>query len=306
LRHLSLFSFCFFIFYSLLLLSPLSAETDSIPSSYIIVNFKTGRVCEIQDSLGLLDHPFPPGSVIKIFSTLAYLYSGGDSKKVLLCKETESGDPIPPACWYRPGHGHLDLTGALAQSCDTYFSKIFTSIRYNSLMSILESSDLLDEEIMENIYQLSSSEKRKTWIGIGKHLRMKPIDLFLSVNGIAGDGKFYRRSDSLLIFKKKSHYNDDFIEVIKEGMREGSITGTTKIAQEILGMQPVFGKTGTATYFYNEEDYRKTHGYYLGFYPFPYPEYGILVFLLEGDGRTAVEKGAHLLKDYLEQKEEGN
>lgn len=266
----------------------------------MIVDFKIGRVCESQDSLGLLDHPFPPGSVIKIFSTLAYLYSGGDSKKVLICPETKSGSPIPPSCWYRPGHEHLDLKGAIANSCDTYFSKIFTTLRYNTFLSILENSNLIYDEGTENIYQLSSSEKRKTWIGIGKHLRIKPTDLFLTVNALVGDGKFYRVSDSLLIFKKKSHYSDDFIEVIKEGMREGSLTGTTKITQEILGMRPIFGKTGTATYFYKEEDYKKTHGYYIGFYPFPYPELGILVFLLEGDGRTAAEKGADLLKKYLD------
>ena len=260
----------------------------------------------MEDTSGYLDYPFPTGSTIKLFSTLAYLKDGGDENKVLFCPETKTGSQIPPTCWYRPGHGYLDLTRAIGNSCDTYFSKIFTLKRYNIFLKTLLEYNLITVDDFEHLSELSTVEKRKVWIGIGKKMRIKPMDLFFAVYSIVGNGNLYRRSDSILIYEKKMNNKEDFVKVIMEGMREGSLTGTTKIAQEILGIKKVFGKTGTATYFYNKEDYRKTHGYFIGFHPYPNPQWGILVFILDGDGKTSAELGANILKDFLENRETRN
>jgi len=276
---------------------------ETIPYSYILIDFDDGRICEIKDSLGFLERPFPIGSTVKIFSTLAYLKEGGDKKKVLLCPETESGSPIPPTCWYRPGHGYLDLKGAIANSCDTYFSKIYSLKRYDIFLKIVQEYNLLTNNDYETLCGLSNAEKREVWIGLGKNLLIRPLALFLAIYSVVGNENLYMRSDSILIFERKINNNDKYIKVIKEGMREGSLTGTTKIAQEILGMKKVFGKTGTATYFLEKEDYRKTHGYFICFYPYPSPKYGILIFLIEGDGRTAAGHGAYILKEFLENRE---
>lgn len=256
----------------------------------------------MQDSLGLLEHPFPPGSIIKIFSTITYLNDGGDANKILLCPPTEPGSPIPPTCWYRPGHGYLDLTGAIGKSCDTYFSKIFTVKRFKLLINRIKNLSLIKKKKGEELLELSVYEKRRLWIGIGKQLRIKPIDLLLSVYSVVCDKNLYEKQNSLLVFKKRVDMDDGFSNVLINGMRESSLTGTTKYFQELFGMKGVFGKTGTATYFYEEEDYRKTHGYFIGFYPYPDPEYGILFFLLEGNGKKATEKGAQVLKQFLKEK----
>jgi len=162
---------------------------------------------------------------------------------------------------------------------------------------------LITEKGLVRLAGLSNAEKRKVWIGIGKNLRIEPQELFLAVYSIVGNGNLYRISDSTLIYEKRMNHKEVFAEAIKEGMREGSLSGTTKPVQEILGMKKVFGKTGTATYFYSEEDYRKTHGYFMGFYPYPIPRWGILVFLLDGDGKKSVELGANILKDFLDNRE---
>jgi cell division protein FtsI/penicillin-binding protein 2 len=256
----------------------------------------------LQDSLGLLEQPLPPGSVIKIFSTIAYLKDGGDENKVLFCPPTESGSPIPPTCWYRPGHGYINLTGAIGKSCDTYFSKIFTLKRFHLLLSTLQQLSLLTENEMDKLSELSAYEKRRLWVGIGKQIRIRPINLLLSVFSVICDNKLYEKQNSLLVFKKNVNIKNGFSRILTRGMRESSLTGTTKYYQELFGMKDVFGKTGTATYFYKKENYRKTHGYFLGFFPFPEPEYGILFFLLEGDGRKATEKGAQILKQFLQEK----
>lgn len=288
------------------LCSLLCAEAPSHDLSYLIIDFEESKIREYEDEQGFLAYPFPPGSIIKLFSTLAYLKNGGEASKILQCKETTIDAPIPPACWYRPGHGYIDLISAISNSCDAYFSKIFTEDNFAELISLLWECKLIDNYEYTYLKDIPVAEKRKTWSGIGKHLIIPPEELFIGVYTIASRGYLYRRSDSLLIFQAPLPINDEFIHTVREGMRESSISGTTKHAQEVLGMRKVFAKTGTATYYYNKEDYTKTHGYFICFYPYPEPQYGILVFMLDGDGKTASKKGALLFKDFLDRHENGS
>jgi hypothetical protein len=281
----------------------LFAEEPSPELSYLIVDFQESRICAFEDKEGFLAFPFPPGSVIKLFSALAYLKEGGNAGKVLQCKETTIDAPIPPACWYRPGHGYIDLISAIANSCDTYFAKIFTEAHYAEFISTLWECKLIDNYEYTYLKDIPVAEKRKTWIGVGKHLLIPPQELLLGGYTITAKGYLYRRSDSLLIFQAPLPIAEQYRHTIREGMRESSISGTTKSVQEILGMRKVFAKTGTATYYYNEEDYTKTHGYLICFYPYPEPRYGILVFMLEGDGKTAAKEGAKLFKTFLDIRE---
>ncbi len=284
----------------------LRAEESKTSLSYLIVDFQESKILEFDDDEGLLAYPFPTGSVIKLFGTLSYLQKGGNAKKVLRCKETTIDAPIPPACWYRPGHGYIDLISAISNSCDTYFSKIFTEDHYGEFISVLWEFKLIDDYEYTYLKDIPTAEKRRTWIGIGKHLLIPPQELMLGVYALTSKGYLYRRSDSLLIFQAPLPIKDEFMHIIKEGMRESSLSGTTKLVQETLGMRKVFAKTGTATYYYNKEDYTKTHGYLICFYPYPEPRYGILVFMLDGNGKTATRKGAQLFKTFLEKQENNN
>ncbi len=284
---------------------PLYGQEPSSNISYLIIDFGESHVKEFQDKEGFLRFPFPPGSLIKLFSALAYLQDGGKAEKILQCKETSIDAPIPPACWYRPGHGYIDLISAIGNSCDTYFSKIFTENHYAELLSVLWECKLIDDYEYTYLKDIPASEKRRTWVGVGKHLLIPPQELLLGAYTVATKGYLYRRSDSLLFFSAPLPIDEEHRHTIREGMRESSISGTTKSAQAILGMREVFAKTGTATYYYNEEDYTKTHGYLICFYPYPDPRYGILVFMLDGDGKTAAKEGAKLLKAFLDA-HEGN
>jgi cell division protein FtsI/penicillin-binding protein 2 len=234
------------------------------------------------------------------------MQNGGKPEKVLQCNETTIDDPIPPACWYRPGHGHLDLISAIGNSCDTYFSKIFTEQRYAELLSVLWEFKLIDNYEYTYLKDIPAAEKRKTWIGVGKHLLIPPEELMLAIYGLVSRGYLYQRNDSLLLFQAPLPIENEYRKTIREGMRESSLSGTTQSVQEILGMREVFAKTGTATYYYNKEDYTKTHGYLICFYPYPEPRYGILVFMLDGNGKTAAREGARLFKAFLDKQESGS
>lgn len=197
------------------------------------------------------------------------------------------------------------MISAIANSCDTYFSKIFTQGHYAEFISILWEFKLIDSYEYSYLKDIPAAQKRKVWIGIGKQLLIPPEELLLGAYALTSKGYLYRRSDSLLIFQAPLQLKEECRYTIKEGMRESSISGTTKSVQEILGMRKVFAKTGTATYYYNREDYTKTHGYLICFYPYPEPRYGMVFFMLDGDGKKAAKDGAKRLKAFLDRQESG-
>jgi len=61
------------------------------------------------------DSPIPVGSLLKPFVALAYGERHQFSYPMHTCRGTASG------CWLPSGHGRLDLTSAIAYSCNSYF-----------------------------------------------------------------------------------------------------------------------------------------------------------------------------------------
>ncbi|MDD5660136.1 MAG: penicillin-binding protein 2 [Actinomycetota bacterium] len=73
---------------------------------------------------------FPPGSVFKIVTAYAGLSEGVINKNNLIsCAGTwyGLGNDFPKSCWKKGGHGGLNITGAIQNSCDIYFYE--TSLR---------------------------------------------------------------------------------------------------------------------------------------------------------------------------------
>jgi hypothetical protein len=61
------------------------------------------------------DAPIPMGSLLKPFAALAYGDQHNDQYPHHTCRGTATG------CWLPRGHGDLDLTAAVAHSCNSYF-----------------------------------------------------------------------------------------------------------------------------------------------------------------------------------------
>ncbi|MCE5329470.1 penicillin-binding protein 2, partial [bacterium] len=73
---------------------------------------------------------FPPGSVFKIATAYAGLSEGIINKNsIISCAGTwyGLGTDYPKSCWNKSGHGGLNITGAIQNSCDIYFYE--TSLR---------------------------------------------------------------------------------------------------------------------------------------------------------------------------------
>jgi penicillin-binding protein 2 len=68
---------------------------------------------------------YPPGSIFKVvtFAAAVEVLNLDPAEKVLCAGKFELGDRHY-TCWYKPGHGRLDLIHAMVQSCNIYFYQL--------------------------------------------------------------------------------------------------------------------------------------------------------------------------------------
>lgn len=84
-----------------------------------------------------LEGLYPPGSTFKIVVALAALESGAVSpKEKIFCPGHWDYGDRRYHCWQSGGHGHVDLAGALAHSCDTYFYQIALRIGIDAIKAM--------------------------------------------------------------------------------------------------------------------------------------------------------------------------
>jgi cell division protein FtsI/penicillin-binding protein 2 len=101
---------------SLFAQSASKALSDSFPSSdisFLLMDARTGRLLAARWDAP--DLPIPMGSLLKPFTALAYGEQHNYHFPSHICRGTATG------CWLPRGHGDVDLTSAIAYSCNSYF-----------------------------------------------------------------------------------------------------------------------------------------------------------------------------------------
>ena len=81
--------------------------------SFLLLDAHTGRV--LASRWDHQDEPIPMGSLLKPFTALAYGEQHGYRYPNHICRGTPTG------CWLPRGHGDVNLTSAIAHSCNSYF-----------------------------------------------------------------------------------------------------------------------------------------------------------------------------------------
>ncbi len=81
--------------------------------------------------------PYPPGSTFKLVTALAALEAGIDPNTHIFCSSSYTLGNRSFKCWKAGGHGSINLSTAIAQSCNPYFFTIASKIgfTYVSLMA---------------------------------------------------------------------------------------------------------------------------------------------------------------------------
>ncbi|MDP2921824.1 MAG: penicillin-binding protein 2 [Candidatus Omnitrophota bacterium] len=264
---------------------------------------------------------YPPGSIFKIITGITGLETNSirpDTGFVCSGKLDVGKDEFN--CWNKDGHGYVDLTKAIAWSCNVYF--------YHT--GLLAGADKLGE--FAGIFGLGKktgvelfgesrgfvpakewkkSEKKEIWypgdtanfsIGQG-YLLVTPLQLVRMIGCIANGGALVQphilkrpKGGEAIDFKKYiSKVSKEHIDAIRQGMRQSvaDIDGTGNNAA--TKTVSISAKTGTV----QVGPGIAPHGWFAGFAPSDKPEVCFVVFMENvGSGGDAPAEIARLALEY--------
>ena len=244
-----------------------------------------------------------PGSSLKLLSTIAGMEEGIiDEGTYIECTGTFDYVDPPINCWYKNGHGSLDIRTAIEQSCNYFFNMIgfqlgkdadneFSEVQ--SLNKLQEYASLigLDRktgiELSEATPKVSDAKAVPSYMGQGNNL-FTTSELARYATVMATSGNVFKLTLLDKVMNPKGeviqeyepeiedvvNISSNIWDVIHDGMRR---VIQTHSQFDGLGVE-VAGKTGTA-----ELDLRHpNHGLFIGYAPASDPEYAVAIRIANG------------------------
>ena len=244
-----------------------------------------------------------PGSTLKLLSTSAGMEEGIiDEGTYIECTGTFDYVDPPINCWYKNGHGSLDIRTAIEQSCNYFFNMIgfqlgkvgdneFSEVQ--SLNKLQEYASLigLDRktgiELSEATPKVSDAKAVPSYMGQGNNL-FTTSELARYATVMATSGNVFKltlldkvmdpKGDVIQEYEPEIedvvNISSNIWDVIHDGMRR---VIQTHSQFDGLGVE-VAGKTGTA-----ELDLRHpNHGLFIGYAPASDPEYAVAIRIANG------------------------
>jgi cell division protein FtsI/penicillin-binding protein 2 len=179
--------------------------------SFLLLDANTGHM--LASRWDRPNVPIPMGSLVKPFSALAYGNQHEFNYPTHFCRGTATG------CWLPRGHGNVNLTAAIAHSCNSYF---------RMLTADLNAADVAP---VATIFGLDAPPREAAGAqlaGLGNRWRTSPLSMARAYLELA------RRRD------------EPGVSQILEGMAESARHGTGAELARSLPSANVLVKTGTA------------------------------------------------------------
>ena len=244
-----------------------------------------------------------PGSTLKLLSTIAGMEEGIiDEGTYIECTGTFDYVDPPINCWYKNGHGSLDIRTAIEQSCNYFFNMISFQLgkvgdnefsEVQSLNKLQEYASLigLDRktgiELSEATPKVSDAKAVPSYMGQGNNL-FTTSELARYATVMATSGNVFKLTLLDKVMNPKGeviqeyepeiedvvNISSNIWDVIHDGMRR---VIQTHSQFDGLGVE-VAGKTGTA-----ELDLRHpNHSLFIGYAPASDPEYAVAIRIANG------------------------
>lgn len=244
-----------------------------------------------------------PGSTFKMVSSTAGLMEGViTTDSVIYCGGQFDKLNPAPKCWIHPsGHGGLNVTGGIRNSCNVFFYEVGYRLglvggtyypdagleklaNYADMYGLTEKSGI---EIAESEPQVSDQDAVRSAIGQGTH-SYTTVGLARYVTTVANNGTCY----DLTLIDKTTDSNGNLLEDYSAAVRNNIDmpvsywnaihTGMRQVVQDKpyysnLGVQ-VAGKTGTA----QESTNRPNHSLFVCYAPYEKPEISIATRIAYG------------------------
>lgn len=261
-----------------------------------------------------------PGSTFKMVSATAALMEGlVTTKTTITCHGSFDVVTPPPKCWIYPGgHGVMNVTNALKNSCNVFFYQVGYDLstvtgsyhaedglqalgKYADMYGLSEKSGV---EIAEYSPEVSDELPIQSAIGQGTN-NYTTVQLARYVTTVANSGTCYNltlldkvtSSDGNVIIEYEPEVRNviempqQYWDAIHTGMR-GVVQDMSYYAN--LGMN-VAGKTGTA----QENTNRANHALFVGYAPYEAPEIAIATRIAFGYSSSfAAQTSKDIIKYY--------
>jgi len=189
----------------------LSHDFPSQDISFLLLDAHTGRV--LASRWDHPDTPIPLGSLVKPFTALAYGEQHEFHYPGHTCLGTATG------CWRPHGHGDVDLSEAIAYSCNSYF---------RMLTAHLSAADVSPVATRFGIEPPNPEAAGAELAGLGSYWRISPL-------------RMARAYLELVRQRRQAGLNQVF-----DGMAQSARRGTGVQVHRVLPFPEVLVKTGTA------------------------------------------------------------
>lgn len=250
--------------------------------------------------------PFSVGSVFKPVVAAAALEKGIDADFKYNCKGNVTYNGVTFNCHKKSGHGLLDMEGALANSCNTYFIALANEtggediIKTAALFGFGKSA-VLAEGIKSASGYLPEAKELDSKAALANFsfgqgtLLATPLQICSMMSVIANDGMYLKpyliegETDSQGEFIRIKNYNEK-IRVISETTSELLQSFLRSVVTKGSGMKAesefvsVSGKTATAQTGKTENGEEMCNSWFAGYFPSDNPKYAMVIIKENGEG----------------------
>jgi peptidoglycan glycosyltransferase len=226
---------------------------------------------------------YPPGSTFKIFTTLEYIHENPDYQSYTFsCDGSFSLDGQSIRCYNGASHGAEDLRSSFANSCNSSFANIGTTLDLDSFgelcRSMLFQSELptsfpySESSFTLNADDATTEEIMQTAIGQGKTL-VTPFHMALIASAIANDGVLMNpyvidhteNADGVVVKQYESSVygnllSEEDARILQQYMYSVVEEGTGKKLQS--DSYEAYGKTGSAEF---KDGSDSCHSWFVGY-----------------------------------------
>ena len=265
---------------------------------------------------------YPPGSTLKPLTAIAALEEGVTTTGERLNDSGRwiyPGTSMGPYCWKRSGHGRLNVTGAISNSCNYYFAEMGYRLGMDNLQEYLTAFGLGEHTGIETgdaagtLPENPPGEDQAPWAAFGQSNQLyTPLQLASYIATLAGGGVYYEphllksvRSydNSELVYSSENAAPDHTIDIdpahlnaVLKGMLGYTQPGGQIHAYFKDCVVSAGAKTGTAQLGSN----KKNNGVFVCFAPYDDPEIAIALVIEKGDaGANLAETAVGILNAYF-------